>query len=658
MTSLDVQPLQGACAGIPARGEHLHVAKTSSRWQLWLALVLLLSALYMARELKHGWIPSDEGTLAESADRVLRGELPHRDYHEGYTGGLGYLNAAAFRAFGINLASMRYMLFLFFLAWVPAVYYAASRFVSAPLAGALTLLAVAWGPPNYAAAMPSWYNLFFATFGLAALLRYIEVQTARWLFLAGVCGGISLLFKLPGSLFVAGALLFLVYREQVYREQVYREQVYREVPAPSPEPNDLRERLAYRGFVVTSIVLYEALVFILLHKLANRATYFYFWAPELAIGAAAVWLEIYASRNRSRRFHFLLRELLLFAAGVATPIAIFLIPYVLTGSVGLLVRDIFFVFGHLIDRVGVKPVVRWFNRGLVVDAVLIAIVLLTRSKMAAKLWKQACFGALLVLLIPTVLFLAHRSKYDYQLVWSTIWVFAPVVVVGGVWLLARWSRLKRLESIPRQRLFLILSVTAACNLIQFPFTDPTYFCYVAPLVLLSITAVISLMDRPPRLAVAGMMCFCLLYAALELTPGFALHLGYEYAPDTQTVRLSIPRAGGLRVSAASAREYEELDSLIRQHARGEYILAKPDSPEVYFLSGFRDPTGIFFDFYEDPSGRTQRALQVIDSHNINLVVLNHRPPFAGPIADDLKAALEHEFPNHADAGDFEVRWKP
>jgi hypothetical protein len=643
MTSPGVQVPQDASAGIPAHGEHLYVAKTSSRRRLWLALVFLLSALYMARELKHGWIPSDEGTLAESADRVLHGELPHRDYHEGYTGGLAYLNAAAFRLFGTNLASMRYMLFLFFLAWVPAVYYAASRFVSPPVAGAVTLLAVAWGPPNYAAAMPSWYNLFFATFGLAALLRYIETQTGRWLLLAGVCGGISIVFKPAGLFFVAGALLFLVYREQL---------------APTAKANDRRESLAYRGFVIISILLYEALLFAFLRNLANIATYFYFWVPELAIGAVVIWNEIYVSRNRSQRFHFLLRELLLFAAGVAIPIGVFLVPYFLTGNVGLLVRDILAVSSRHIVQASMKPPVRWFRKGIKVNAVLIAVMLLTRSKTTPKLWKQVLFGVSLVLLIPSVLFLAHRSKYDYQLVWGTIWDFAPIVVVVGVWLLARWSRLNRLESIRRQRLFLTLSVTAACSLIQFPFTDPTYFCYIAALVLFSITAVVSLMDRPPRLAVAGVMCFCFLYAVLELTPGFALHLGFEYSPDTQTVPLSIPRAGGLRVSATSASEYEQLDSLIRQHAHGEYILAKPDSPEVYFLSGFHDPTGIFFDFYEDPFGRTQRALGVIDSHNINLVVLNHRPPFSGPIADDLKTALEREFPNRADAGDFEVRWKP
>ena len=643
MTSLEVQLPQAVPAGIPARGGHLNATKPSSWGRLALALVLLLSALYMALELKRGWVPSDEGTLAESAEHVLHGELPHRDYHDGYTGLLGYLNAAAFRVFGTNLASMRYMLFLFSLAWVPAVYYSASRFVSTPLAAALTILAVAWGPPNYTAALPSWYNLFFATFGLAALLRYIETQTGRWLLLAGACGGISILFKLPGLFFVAGALFFLVYREQL---------------APSAKPGDRRESWAYRGFVIASILLYEALLFVLLRKLANSATYYYFWGPELAIGAALVWNEIYASRNRSKRFHFLLRELVLFVAGVAIPIAVFLVPYLLTGSVGLLLRDIFGISSHLIALVGMKPPVRWFRQGIEVNAVLIALVFLTRSKTPPKLWKQILFAVSMIILIPSLLLLARRSRYYYQHVWSTIWVFAPVVVVVGVALLARWSWLNRLESVPRQRLFLTLSVTAACSLIQFPFSNTIYFCYIAPLVLLAITAVVSSMDPPPRLAATGMMCFCLVYVVFDLTPGFVYHLGAEYAPDTQTVRLSIPRAGGLRVTAASAREYEELDNLIHQHARGDYILAKPDSPEVYFLSGFSNPTGIFFDFYEDPSGRTQRALAVINSHNINLVVLNHRPPFAGPIADDLKNALEREFPNRADAGDFEVRWKP
>ncbi len=641
MTPQGIELPQGVPERLSTPGAHGLPAKHSFRTGLSLVLVLLLSGLYMGRELKRGWVPGDEGTLAESADRVLHGELPHRDYHEGYTGGLSYLNAAAFRLFGTNLASMRYMLFLFFLAWVPAVYYVASRFVSPLAASAVTLLAVAWGPPNYAAAMPSWYNLFFATFGLAALLRYTEAQSDRWLLVAGFCGGISLLFKQLGLYFIAGTLLFLLFREQM---------------APRTVPADRRESMWYRGFLLTSVLLYEALLFGLLRKLANAATYLYYWVPNLAVGATIVWEEFQVAPNCSRRFSFFLRELALFGIGVAAPIAVFLVPYCLTGSLSQVVGDLIIIPSRLVLHTGARPELFSFVLGSLADLVVIAAVLSIRSINPRQFWEQILLGVPIALLIPAALLLARQMPGFYMVVWNTIWALAPVVVVLGVGLLVRWSALNRLNCTQRQRLFVTLSVTAACGLLQFPFRN-IYFCYIAPLVLLCATAVVSLMEKPPRLAVSGMMSFCFLYAVLELTPGFVYHLAYEYAPDTQTVRLSLPRAGGLRVTAESASEYEELDSLIRQHARGEYIFAKPDSPQVYFLSGFRDPTGIFYDFYEDASGRTQRALAAIELHNVNLVVLNHHRG-VDPIAEDLKTALEHEFPNRADAGGYEVRWKP
>ena len=616
-------------------------ASGAGRWLF--VLVFLLSAVYMARELKRGWVPSDEGTLAESAERVLNGELPHRDFHEGYTGGLSYLNAFAFRLFGTNLASTRYMLFLFFLIWVPTFYYAASRFVSGPVACAVTLLAVAWGPPNYGAAMPSWYNLFFATFGTAAILRCIEVQRTRWLFVAGLCGGISVLFKLPGLFFANGVLLFLAFREQI---------------APPSEPSIRSRALAYRSFVIACIAAYELLLFSALRKLANFVTYAYFLVPELAVGAFVICHEFYVPRDRGGGFRFLLREVLLFGAGFAVPIVILLAPYLVTGNVAGMVRDVLVVSGRLLGQASMKPPEVWFVEGCVANLTLIGVLLLTRSKSTPSVSDLLLLGVPVGLLIPFVLVLARHSKYFYQLVWSTIWVLAPVVALLGMLVLVRGSMQKRLSSAQCQQLMLTLSVMSACSLIQFPFSNTIYFCYVAPLVVLAATAVVSMMLRPPRLAAGALMCFCFLYAVFELTPGFVYHLGVEYTPNMQTTTLSLPRGGGLRVTPESAREYEELVGLIHQHARGKYILAKPDSPEVYFLSGFRDPSGSFFDFYEDRAGRTERALEAIHSHGINLVVLNHRPPFAGPIPADLRDALAAEFPNRADAGDFEVRWKP
>src|SRR5947209_11714694 len=76
----------------------------------WIVVVFLLvgSAVYTAHFLPRSWAPEDEGTLAQPALRVLEGQLPHRDFDDVYTGGEAFLNAAAFRIFGIRLISMRY----------------------------------------------------------------------------------------------------------------------------------------------------------------------------------------------------------------------------------------------------------------------------------------------------------------------------------------------------------------------------------------------------------------------------------------------------------------------------------------------------------------------------------------------------------------------
>ena len=139
-----------------------------------------------------GWVSHDEGLIGQTAERVLAGELPHRDFDDVYTGGLAYVNAGAMWAFGVNVRSPRIVLIVAFLLCVPALFYAATRFGS-PIAAALTTLAaVAWSLPNYIASLPSWYNLMFAALGAAALLRFVEVGNRRWLFIAGICGGLML----------------------------------------------------------------------------------------------------------------------------------------------------------------------------------------------------------------------------------------------------------------------------------------------------------------------------------------------------------------------------------------------------------------------------------------------------------------------------------
>ena len=609
--------------------------------QLLFGLVFLLSALYMAHELKRGWEPFDEGTLAESAEHVLNGALPHIDYHELYTGLLSYVNALAFRAFGTNLVSMRYMLFIFFLAWVAAFHYSASRFVSALPAAAVTLLAVVWGPPNYAAAMPSWYNLFFATFGLASLLRYIEVQSRRWLILAGVCGGMSFLFKMTGLYFVAGVLLFLAFREQINR---------------GDKLCGRREILLYRVFQTLFLFSYEMLVFAVLRKLANAATYLYFWLPNLAIGGTILWYEFYdIAKNRPRYSRFL-RESFFFGTGIVLPIAVFLLRYFLTGRGSEFMADFLIQPGQILSS-AVKPSVPFLIVGVVIDLILIAGGFFqTRSTESLQdlLW----LGVPSIGVVGVMLLLASRLRIFYTLAWSTIWAVSPLVAVLGAGLLIRSSRIRKIRAVPLQRLFLVLAVAGTCSLIQFPLVFPIYFCYVAPLVLLSAVASISIVDRPPRLLIASTFIFSLLFAIWEVTPGFIYNFGRNFSPDIQTVRLNLERAGGLRVDARSAGEYAQLNSLIRQNAHGESILAAPNCPEVYFLYGFQPPNRDFFSFSNDSRQETASVLRTLAINHINLVVVNHRVSmFIPAVSDDLAKMLEREFPNSEKAGDFEVRWK-
>jgi len=114
----------------------------------------------------------------------------------------------------------------------------------------------------------------------------------------------------------------------------------------------------------------------------------------------------------------------------------------------------------------------------------------------------------------------------------------------------------------------------------------------------------------------------------------------------------------LLLYGADAKENTDLVNLVDQHARGKYIYATPDCPQVYFLSGFRNPTRTLFDFLDEQPGRTQRILAAIHARNVNLVVINLAPDFSGPVPQDLREVLEREFPEQALTPNYEVRWKP
>ena len=623
---------------MPDLSEQGPIPSQRLRWWTVLLVVWSLSGIYAGRYLMRGWVPHDEGAFAQSADRVLHGELPHRDYTEIYSGGLAYLNAFAFRFLGESFATARIVLFVFFLAWIPVVYWIAAHLAAEWVAGVVTLLAVVWSLPNYPAAVPSWYNLFFATFGSAALLAYLRHHGRQWLFMAGLCAGFSFLAKVVALYYVAAVCLFFVFLEQS------------EAP---PAASHSRSRL-YTTFVTVSLLL----LVIGLTLLQQGGPFQSMVAFVLPVAASVSPLLVKETRALGRpdrdRFLALLRMMAPFSLGLAVPLLLFLVPYVRAQAVGALLRGLFVLpFKRVAGAYMPPPEVATF-----VPVLFVAVVLVLGARLR---------GTARWLLTLTV---AGLSAYDlvssesnsisYRATWLAAYWMIPVVTVlsGGLAVRRAEQGNEGASGLERQQLFLFLSLTAFCSLVQFPFAAPPYFCYVAPLAILTAVAVLGRFPSIPRPLLAVLFAHFMLFAIFRVTPPFIYHMGLFYEPYRETQMLDLPRAGGLNVDRESANVYRELILLIQKHAGTGEIYATPDCPEVYFLAGYKNPTRTVVDFFDDRDGRTERIVNMIDSRAIRVVVLDLHPSFSDVVADDLRSAVEQRFPEKGVVGKFEVRWRP
>ncbi len=604
-----------------------------------LLTVLAIAVAYVGWRLGRGWIPLDDGALGHSAERVLRGELPHRDFDDAYTGGLAYLNAAAFRLLGTTLWSLRVVLLAVFVAWVPAVFYIASRFVRPGAAGLATLLAVAWSVPNYPAAMPSWYNRFFATFGVAALLRYLEDARRRWLLAAGLAGGLSFLVKIVGAYYIAGALLFFVF--QAHAE------------SRSAATANGHHGRAYALAVTAAMSMFVVtLVLIVRHRL-YAAEVAHFVLPGTLVAAFLIWNEWAVASGTSRaRFLAMARLLGPFILGVTIPVVIFLVPYLASNALGALVNGVFVLPTKRFGFAEHRMLSLWTIVAVVPLVAVVGCGLIPRLRVA-RWW------AVLLAVCVTLLFLASLgSDAAYRVVWYSARNLPLIVVGASIATLAHDRPGDTAAARQRARIVLLAAVTAVCSLVQFPYAAANYFCYIAPLVVLTAAA---LLPAVPRLTAAVPLALALLYAAFAVarvngSPLF--QMGERYLAPLPSEPLAMSRAG-IDIPSYQAPVYRALIATLRQRARGGYTWASPDCPEIYFLSGLENPTRSLYDFFDDQNDRDARVLAALDARGVTAVVLNRLPPFSAPLTSkrELVAALEQRFPFAADFGPFQLRWR-
>ncbi len=609
-----------------------------------LAAVLIVSALYVGAHIGKGWVPADDGTLSQSALRVMQGQLPHRDFGEIYTGGLSFIHALAFRAFGVNLMSLRICVFLFFLAWLPAVYYVALRFTSAIAAGVVTLLAVVWSYPNYPAAMPSWYNLFFATFGAAALLRYLEVRTRRWLFVAGVCGGVSILMKVIGAYYIAGVLLFLAFLEQSENsEGASSEKSSEESSEKSAEGKCWNSSWAYRVFSGGALLLFLATLLIVLRVRLGQAELYQFVLPSAAVVLLIVLGERRVHAGSWQRFQTIFRAVIPFLCGAVSPIVVFLIPYARSGKVW---EFLFGVSGSAIARSADLAVLRPLGVEKIICALPLVGVLA-----AAMYWDKfqgKLVGTALGLAAVVVVVRAAQSFDVVYGVWCSVAVLTPIAVLLGAALV--WTRHDRnaRTRLQRQQVVLLISLAATCTLVQFPFSAAIYLTYALPLTLLALVAIVSTGKRQRgTYALASVAGLYLAFAVVSLVPLYIYEITWTVGPMQA---MHNPRAGGLSIEEAVF--FDNLARFLREHSPNGLMFAGNDCPELYFLSGLRNVA------HDDTGEPPAEILKAIKSDNLNLVVINDRPFFpTAAIPAEVNAEVIKRFPHVTRFGIFRVFWK-
>ena len=359
-----------------------------------------------------------------------------------------------------------------------------------------------------------------------------------------------------------------------------------------------------------------------------------FVLPPAALAAFTVRDEARRGRGRSAaRFRSLAALLVPFLAGAAVPLLAFGAFFAARGALGSLVHD---VFVGSIDPTRHAQYPSLEPRVLL-PALLYAIVLVAPAMFGGPRHRIVPFAAGTAL----AFLLAFAGQPDvYRVAWDAARSLPLVVALGAVTLLAGSDPAR--DDAAASRVFLLASMSALVALVQFPFASPIYFCYAAPLAALATAAVVHADPRAPRRLHAVLLVFFVLFAAIWMNRGYVFRLGRFYAPYEADGVLAMPR-GGLRVPIADARDYGALVAALAEAPPTSRLYAGPDCPEVYFLSGRRNPTRFFFDYQgelrDDPDALRRR----IEDDGIGIVVIQGAPSFSRPLPESFEASLRTRF---------------
>lgn len=176
-----------------------------------LVVLIVTSVVYGAIYFREDSIPTAIGANLVPAERVLKGEVPYRDFYKIQTPGILLLNAVLFKLWGTSLLTAMTGVLVFKILTITVI------FVTGRLAGSWrgallsTTLALLWlAPGGSFRPAPIQYEMLFIVSAIYLTLRWLQSQGGIYIFLAGLAVGIVAVFKQNVGVYAAIALMLSI----------------------------------------------------------------------------------------------------------------------------------------------------------------------------------------------------------------------------------------------------------------------------------------------------------------------------------------------------------------------------------------------------------------------------------------------------------------
>lgn len=177
-------------------------------------LILLLSIGYLYGSIRIGYNIYDEGIVVYGANRILKGDIPYRDFWTMYAPGQFYTIALIFKLFGTNLFVTRIYSATINLLLVLLVYLIIKK-VSGHRMGILAfILSTLWmGGWGLFHSSPTPAGTFWSLFSILFVVDFLCNKNYSSLFIGGLITGITAIFRhdIGGYTFISSTIVLIPY---------------------------------------------------------------------------------------------------------------------------------------------------------------------------------------------------------------------------------------------------------------------------------------------------------------------------------------------------------------------------------------------------------------------------------------------------------------